>query len=74
MRWFEHVEQKEENEWVKKCTKMNVTGVMGRGAPRKTWSCVERDMKAMDIKEGMAQDYCAWRNITGSPTRASTDA
>ena len=47
-----HVEQKEENDWVKKCTRMNVTGVMGRGAPRKTWSCVKRDMKTMGIKRG----------------------
>ena len=57
-----------------KCTRMNVIGVVDRGAPRKTWrSCVKRDMKAMGIKEEMAQDRCAWRNITGGPTRASAD-
>ena len=56
---------------MKKCTRMNVTGVVGRSAPRKTWSCVEKDMKAMGIKEEMAQDRCARRNITGGPTRAS---
>ena len=51
---------------MKKCTRMNVTGVVSRGAPRKTWmSCVKKDMKAMDIKEEIAQDRCAWRNITG---------
>ena len=33
-----------------------------------------RDMKAMCIKEGMAQDRCAWRNITGGSNHASTDA
>ena len=75
LRWFGHVERKEENNWVKKCTRMNVIGVVDRGAPRKTWrSCVKRDMKAMGIKEEMAQDSCAWRNITGGPTRASADA
>ena len=26
------------------------------------------------IKEEMAQDRCAWRNITRGPTRASADA
>ena len=26
-------------------------------------SCVKRDMKAMGIKEEMAQDRCAWSNI-----------
>ena len=66
LRWFEHVEQEEENDWVKKCAKTNVIGVVGRGAQRKRWrSCVERDRKAMGIKEGMAQDRCASRNITG---------
>ena len=58
-----------------KCTTMNVTGVVSRGALRKTWrSCVKRDMNAMDIKEEITQDRCAWRNITGGPTRASADA
>ena len=66
LRWFGHVERKEENDWIKKCTRMNVTGVVGRDAPRKTWrSCVGRDMKAMGIKERMVQDRCAWRNISG---------
>ena len=44
-----------------KCTRMNVTRVVGREAPRKTRrSCVERDYgyiklyKAMGIKERMA--------------------
>ena len=34
LRWFGHVERKEENNWVKKCTRMNVIGVVDRGAPR----------------------------------------
>ena len=41
LRWFGHVERKEEYDWVKKCTRINVTGVVNIGAPRKTWrSCV----------------------------------
>ena len=57
------------------CTRMNVIGVVDRGAPRKTWrSYVKRYMEAMGIKEEMAQDRCAWRNITRVPTRASADA
>ena len=51
-----------------------MTRVVDRGAPRKMWSCVKGDMKAMGIKEGMEQDCCAWRNITGGPTRASANA
>ena len=75
LRWSGHVEQKEGNDWVKKCTRMNVTGMVDRGAPRKAWrSCVKKDMEVMGIKEEMAQDRCAWRNITRGPTRASADA
>ena len=36
LRWFGHVERQEENERVNKCTRMNVTIVMGRGALSKT--------------------------------------
>ena len=50
LRWFGHVERKEENNWVKKCTRMNVTGVVERSAPMKTWrSCVKKDMEAMGM-------------------------
>ena len=60
---------------MKKCTRMNVTRVVDRGASRKTWRrSVKKDMEAMGIKEEMVQDLCAWRNITRGPTRASTDA
>ena len=52
-----------------------MTGVVGRGAPRKTWiSGVKKDVKDMGIKEEMAQDRCAWRNVTGGPTLSSADA
>ena len=66
LRWFGHVERKEENNWVKKCTRMNVTWSGGSdGAPRKTWQIVvsRGSVKAMGIIGGtMAQDRCAWRN------------
>ena len=48
MVWW-HVERKENNAWVKKCTRMNVTEMVSRGATKKTWSCVMRDMKDMGI-------------------------
>ena len=83
LRWFGHVERKDENDRLKKCTRMNVTGVVGRGE-----GVVLRDMKAAaafmsldttpvaakGIKEGMAQERCASRNIIGGPTHARADA
>ena len=47
---------------------------MGRGALRKTWRSCAKTLEAMGINEEMAQDPCAWRNITGGPTRARADA
>ena len=49
-----------------------VTGVVGRGGV--TWSCVERNMKAIGIKEGMAQDRCTWRIFSGGMTCVSANA
>ena len=34
-RWFEHVEQKDDNDWVKRCIIWEVEGIRQRGHPRK---------------------------------------
>ena len=31
LRWFGHVERKVDDDWVKKCTKVEVVGKVGRG-------------------------------------------
>ena len=73
--WFGRVGRGGGGGWVKGCAGVGVVGVVDGGAPGGAWGgCVKRDMKAMGIKEEMAQDRCAWRNITGGPTRASADA
>ena len=36
LRWFGH-ERKADYDWVKKCTKVEVVGKVGRGRDRKTW-------------------------------------
>jgi hypothetical protein len=46
LRWFGHVERKEDDDWVKRCTRMEVVGKRPRGRPRKTWtSTLKDDMK-----------------------------
>jgi hypothetical protein len=46
LRWFGHVERKEDGDWVKRCTRMEVVGKRPRGRPRKTWmSTLKDDMK-----------------------------
>ena len=60
---------------MKKCTRMNLIGVVDRGAPRKTWEKLcQEGREGYGYKGGNGTDRCAWRYITGGPTRASADA
>ena len=36
LRWFGHVEQKDDNDWVKCCMTWEVEGIRQRGRPKKT--------------------------------------
>ena len=75
MRWFGHLERKEEDDWVSACRKLKVEGKRDRGRPNKTWKdCVEEDMSEYCLNRNMAQDRALWRSVIhGSrPTCAST--
>ena len=37
LRWWGHVERREETNWLKKCTKLQVGGKKPLGRPRKSW-------------------------------------
>ena len=44
LRWYGHVLQNEDNDWVKKCMEYDVEDARPRGSPKKTWSeIVEKD-------------------------------
>jgi len=50
LRWFEHVEGKDVEDWVARCRKLEVFRNRGRGRPRKSWQhCVDGDKR----KHGM---------------------
>jgi hypothetical protein len=50
LRWFGHVERKEDDDWVKRCTRMEVVGKRPRGRPRKTWmSTLKDDIKRSSV-------------------------
>jgi len=54
LRWFGHVEPKDDNEWVKRC--MTWEGIRRRGHLKKTgWNCVKNDMgKFRPVPKGCA--------------------
>jgi hypothetical protein len=46
LRWFGHEERKGDDDWVKRCTWMEVVGNRQRGRPKKTWmKMLEVDMR-----------------------------
>ena len=54
LRWFRHVERSDQ--WIKKCTHLEIDDFKGRGRPRKTWSAtVTEDLKAWNIDANNAK-------------------
>ena len=78
LRWFGHVERKDESDWVSACRDITVAGEKGRGRSRKTWKeCIMDDMRRMGFRKEDAQDRVVglWRSgILGNrPTRANAE-
>ena len=42
LRWFGHIERKNDNDWVKRCITCEVEGIRQRGRPKKIWWIVLR--------------------------------
>ena len=50
LRWFGHVERKDDNDWVKRCITWEVEGIRLRGRPKKTWwDCVKNDKESLEV-------------------------
>jgi len=58
LRWFEHVERKDDNDWVKHCITWEVKGIR-----QKTpwWDCVKNDMEILGLSQKDAQSRNKWR-------------
>ena len=72
LRWFGHVERKDDNDWVKRCITWEVEGIRPRGRPKKTWwNCVKNDMESLGLFQKDVQSRNKWRRrikgATGSP-------
>ena len=61
LRWFGHVKRKEADDWVSKCSNLEVVGGARKGRCRKTWmECVKEDMKECGLKKEEAQNRPLW--------------
>ena len=48
LRWYGHVLQKDDDDWVKKCLEYEVEGPRPRGRPKRTWrEVVRKDCQAL---------------------------
>jgi hypothetical protein len=67
--WFGHVERKDDDDWVKSCRNLKVSGERGPGRGRKTWDqCVKEDMKELGLKREEALDKRIWNSkVFGGP-------
>jgi len=68
-RWFGHVERKDDNDWVRRCTTWEVEGIRPRGRLKKNcWDCVKNDMESLGLCQKDAQSRNKWRRrIRGQP-------
>jgi len=58
LRWFGHVERKDDNDWVKRIT-WEVEGIRQRGCPKNTWyDYVKNDMESLSLSQ---KDAHKWR-------------
>ena len=64
LRWYGHVLQKDDDDWVKKCMEYEVEGSRPRGRPKKTWKeVVCEDCQARKLNKEDAMDRCKWRKV-----------
>jgi len=62
LRWFGHVERKDDNDWVKTLYNVEVEGIRQRGRPKKTWwDCVKKDMESLGLSQKDVQSRNKWR-------------
>ncbi|XP_065323137.1 uncharacterized protein LOC135930284 [Gordionus sp. m RMFG-2023] len=62
LRWYGHVERMTRDDWVKRCTMMEVGGSRSRGRPKMTWTnVITADMRSMNLTSIDAQDRQKWK-------------
>jgi len=69
LRWFGHVERKDDNDWIKRCITWEVEGIRQRGRPKKTWwDCVKNDVESLGLSQKDEQFRNKWRRRIKGPT------
>ena len=63
LRWFGHVERRDDNSWLQKIQNLEIVGERGRDRPRKTWEpVISEDLHAKGIPGELTQNRAEWRS------------
>jgi len=64
LRWYRHVLQKEDTDWVKECREYEVESSRPRGRPKRTWrEVVQKDCQARNLNRQDAMDRSRWNKL-----------
>jgi len=64
LRWYGHVPQKEDDDWVKKCMEYEVEGLRPRGRPKRTLrEGIIEDCQARKLNTEDNMDHSKWRKL-----------
>ena len=63
LRWFGHVERRDDNSWLQKIQNLEIVGESSRGRPRKTWEqVITEDLRIKGVHRELAQNRAEWRS------------
>jgi len=64
LRWYGHVLQKQDTDWVKKCMEYEMEGSRPRGRPKRTWrEVVQKDCQVRNLNREDAVDHGRWKKL-----------
>jgi hypothetical protein len=61
LRWYGHVQRREDTAWIKRCIDMEMDGRRSTGRPKMAWMEVVKDMERCDLMTEDVSDRCGWR-------------